>query len=184
LLKILEINVIEHFPQDPQCGMVQKVLPLTVIKAREAEALNKRIKSQYETEQQKLSRLKKRRDLYWSQKNSSKKELNYIENKRAKKRQQYEKNKETNRLNKRICYFRHSQRERDRQTQYSDYKWLYNKKYYEKKKLKSSLVKKNISSNILRKYNKFWSKNYIQMCNSVAITDIVKKLDIKDNIEK
>jgi len=113
--------------------MVQKVLPLTVIKAREAEALNKRIKSQYETKQQKLSRLKKRRDLYWSQKKSSKKELNYIENKRAKKRQQYEKNKETNRLNKRICYFRHSQHERDRQTQYSDYKWLYNKKYYEKK---------------------------------------------------
>jgi len=114
LLKILETNVIEHFPQDTQYGMIQKVLPLTVIKAREAEALNKRIKSQYEKEQQKLSRLKKRRDLYWSQKNSSKKELNYIENKRAKQRfryaqdvennrakkqQQYEKNKETNCFN-------------------------------------------------------------------------------------
>ncbi|KYM98806.1 hypothetical protein ALC62_10474 [Cyphomyrmex costatus] len=120
LLKIFETNIVEHFPQDSQYGVPQKVLPLVVIKAREAEALAKRIKRQNETEQQKLSRLKKRR-----------------ENNRA-----------------------------------------------EQNKFKSSLVKKNIAQNIIRKYNKFWSKNYIQMNNSVIISNIIKKLDIKDYIKK
>ena len=50
LLKIFETNVIEHFPQDLQY-ISQKVFPLTVIKAREAEAIRIRTKRQYETQQ-------------------------------------------------------------------------------------------------------------------------------------
>ncbi|KAL6254114.1 hypothetical protein P5V15_014735 [Pogonomyrmex californicus] len=34
-----ETNVIEHFPQDSQYGVVQKVLPLAIIQARETEAI-------------------------------------------------------------------------------------------------------------------------------------------------
>jgi len=41
LIKILESNVIEHFPQDPQYTF-QEVLPLAVIKAREVEAIRLR----------------------------------------------------------------------------------------------------------------------------------------------
>jgi len=64
LIKILGTN--EHFPQDPQY-VVQKVLPLAVIKVREAEAI--RIIRQSETEQ--LNRLRKHQDNY-----SRKKEFN------------------------------------------------------------------------------------------------------------
>jgi len=39
LIKILEINIIEHFPQDPQY-VVQKVLPLAVIKERLKQFIN------------------------------------------------------------------------------------------------------------------------------------------------
>jgi len=63
LIKILETNIIEHFPQDPQY-VAQKVLPLAVIKIKEAEAIRIRMIRQSETDQQKSSRLKKRRDNY------------------------------------------------------------------------------------------------------------------------
>jgi len=78
------------------------------------------------------------------------------------------------------------QHERDRQKINCDRKWLYNKRYYEKKKLKSNLVKKNcdIAKNIIRKYEKFWSQNYKKIHNPVAIEEISKKLDIKSHIEK
>jgi len=49
LLKILETNVIEHFPQNPQY-IAQKVLPLAVIKVREAEAIRIRMIRQSETD--------------------------------------------------------------------------------------------------------------------------------------
>jgi len=64
LIKILETN--EHFPQDPQY-VAQKVLPLAVIKVR--EALRKRMIRQ--SDQQKSNRLKKYCDNY-----SRKKEFN------------------------------------------------------------------------------------------------------------
>jgi len=70
LIKILETNIIEHFPQNPQY-VAQKVLPLAVIKVREAEAIRKRMIRQSETDQQKSNRLKKYRDNY-----SRKKEFN------------------------------------------------------------------------------------------------------------
>jgi len=72
LIKILETNVIEHFPQDPQYGYVQKVLPLAVIRAKEAEAIRIHTMRQHETEQQKSNRLKKLRDTYVT----TKKQLN------------------------------------------------------------------------------------------------------------
>jgi len=67
-----------------------------------------------------------------------------------------------------------------------DSKWLYNKRYYEKKKLKSDLVKKNhnIVKNIIRKYKKVWSQNYIKFHNSVAIKYIFNRLDIKNHVKK
>jgi len=51
LIKMLESNVIEHFPQDLKCNMFQKVLPLAVVRAKEAEALCLRIKRQCEKKQ-------------------------------------------------------------------------------------------------------------------------------------
>ncbi|XP_036140365.1 uncharacterized protein LOC118644830 [Monomorium pharaonis] len=105
-------------------------------------------------------------------------------NNRAKKRHQYIKNLQKNRLRKRIHYFIHSQHERDRYRKYSDCKWLYNKQYYEKKILKFNSVKKYVGQNIIKKYSKFWSKNYIHMRNPVTITDIMNKLDIKNKIER
>ncbi|KAL0120399.1 hypothetical protein PUN28_008227 [Cardiocondyla obscurior] len=48
LLNMFETNVIEHFPQDLQNGVLQKVLPLAVIIAREAEAIRLSIKRQCE----------------------------------------------------------------------------------------------------------------------------------------
>jgi len=47
-------------------------------------------------------------------------------------------------------------------------------------------VKKNrdIGKKIIRKYEKFWSRNYLKFRNPVAIKDILKKLDIKNHIEK
>jgi len=65
LIKILETNVIEHFPQDKQYSVTQKVLPLAVINAREAEVI--RI-CQHETEQQKLNRLGKCLNIYHTKK--------------------------------------------------------------------------------------------------------------------
>jgi len=63
---------------------------------------------------------------------------------------------------------------------------LYNKQYYEKKKLQSSLIKKNcdIAKNIIKKYQKFWSRNYIKFHNPKTIGDIYNKLDIKNHVEK
>jgi len=49
LIQILETNVIEHFLQDLQYGFTQKVLPLAVINAREAEAIRVRMIRQHET---------------------------------------------------------------------------------------------------------------------------------------
>jgi len=72
LIKILETSVIKHFPQDPQYGYVQKILPLAVIKAKEAEAIRMHTMRQHETEQQKSNRLKKLRDIYVT----TKKQLN------------------------------------------------------------------------------------------------------------
>jgi len=58
LIKIFESNVIEHFPQDSRYS-AQTVLPLAVVKAREAEAIRIHMLRQHETKQQKLNRLKK-----------------------------------------------------------------------------------------------------------------------------
>lgn len=71
LIKIFESGIIQYFPQDPQYGISQKVLPLAVVKAREAEAAYVRMIYQCETEQQKLNRLEKARNIC-----QSKKELN------------------------------------------------------------------------------------------------------------
>jgi len=60
LIKILETNVIEHFPLE--YGIAQKILLLAVIKAKEAEAIY--IIRWYEMEQQKLNQLRKYRDNY------------------------------------------------------------------------------------------------------------------------
>jgi len=68
LIRILETNVIEHFSQDLQYGVTQKVFPLAVINAREAEALRIRMIRQHETEQQKLNRLGKCLNIYHTKK--------------------------------------------------------------------------------------------------------------------
>jgi len=70
LIKIFESNVIEHFPQDLKYGVPQKIFPLAVIRAKEAEAVRIRTKRQYENKQQKSNQ---QRD-YDSQ--QTKKELN------------------------------------------------------------------------------------------------------------
>jgi len=61
-------NVIEHFSQDLQYDVTQKVLPLAIINAREAEAIRIRMIRQHETEQQKLNRLEKYLNIYHSKK--------------------------------------------------------------------------------------------------------------------
>ena len=71
LIKIFESNVIEHFLQDLKYGVFQKVLPLAVIRAREANSFRKRTNRRYEKKQQKSSN--KQKD-YESQ--QTKKELN------------------------------------------------------------------------------------------------------------
>ncbi|XP_067213884.1 serine/threonine-protein kinase 10-like [Linepithema humile] len=62
LIKIFESNVIEHFPQDLNNNTLQKVLPLAIIKKREASATRARMKRQKEKEQQKANRLQKNRE--------------------------------------------------------------------------------------------------------------------------
>jgi len=59
-------------------------------------------------------------------------------------------------------------------------------RYYEKRKLKLNLVKKNcdIAEKIIKKYKKFWLQNYIKFRNPVTIEKILKKLNIKNHIEK
>jgi len=118
--------------------------------------------------------------------NRAKKRIRYkndIVSNRAKKRRQYENNLENNRAKKRIRYLKNLQHERDRQKKLnSDRKWLYNKQYYEKKKFKSSIVMENhiVSKNIIRKYEKFWSKSYTKFYNPVIVEHIFNKLDIKN----
>jgi len=77
LIKIFESNIIEHFPQDPQY-VPQKVLPLAVIKAREAKAIRIRTIRQCETKQQKLNCLKRKRLNYELKKELSNNELQLI----------------------------------------------------------------------------------------------------------
>ncbi|KYN05738.1 hypothetical protein ALC62_03324 [Cyphomyrmex costatus] len=105
---------------------------------------------------------------------------------RGKKRSQYAADLENNRAKKRMRYSRNSQHERDRQNLYCDRTWLYNKRYYEKNKSKSNLLKenRNTAKNIIRKYEKFRSKNYIKYNNPAAIENIFNKLDIKNHVEK
>ncbi|KYN19387.1 hypothetical protein ALC57_08282 [Trachymyrmex cornetzi] len=235
LMKILETDVIEHFPQDSQ--HVQKVFPLAVIRAREAEANRKRTVRQYETKEQKLSQLRKcdnnfskkefknncakkryrytqdlennrgkkrrryaenlenNRDLKRRryeddlENNRAKKRRRYeddLENNRAKQRYRYEDNLENNRAKKRMRYLTNFQHERGRQKKVSSCKWLYNKRYYEKRKSISSLVKqnRNTAKNIIKKYEKCWSRNYMKYYNPEAIKNIFNKLDIKNNVEK
>lgn len=67
LIKIFELNIIEHFPQDSRY-VPQKVLPLAIVKFREIEAARARSIRQYETEQQKENRLKKFADIRRSKK--------------------------------------------------------------------------------------------------------------------
>jgi len=74
IVKILETNIIEHFPQNSRY-VAQKVLPLAVIKVREAEAIRIRMIRQSETDQQKSNLLKKRRDNYASKKEFNKTQL-------------------------------------------------------------------------------------------------------------
>ncbi|KYM96060.1 hypothetical protein ALC62_13287 [Cyphomyrmex costatus] len=243
LIKILETNLIEHFPQDPQLS-AQKVLPLTVIRAREYEAarirtmryqLNKSCKKVQLSQKNKCAKRRrqckdnieynrKKRDKYQQNlpnsrakkiqgykrnpegyrdkqvqrykkdliNNRAKQTHRYKENlepNRAKKRMRYLRNEddlENNRAKKRMRYSRNSQLERDRQKLYCDSKWLYNKRYYEKNKSKSNLLKKNRNTvkNIIRKYEKFRSKNYIKFNNPAAVENIFIKLDIKNHVEK
>ncbi|KYN14475.1 hypothetical protein ALC57_13321 [Trachymyrmex cornetzi] len=89
LIKIFETNIIVHFPQDPQY-VAQKVLPIAVIRAREAEAVRKRIMRQYQIKEQKLNQLARR----YGQN---------LENKRAKRRWQYKQNLEYNRKKSEVC---------------------------------------------------------------------------------
>jgi len=109
-----------------------------------------------------------------------------LNNNRARKRQRYEQDIHNNRTKKRIRYLKNAQYECDRQKVYCDRKWLYNKQYYEKKKLKSNFVKKNcdVAKTIIKKYKKFWSRDCIKFHNPVVIEKISKKLDIKNQIEK
>jgi len=94
--------------------------------------------------------------------NRAKQRLRYkrnLENNRAKKRRRYEQDVENNCIKKRKRHLKIFQYERDRQKIINcDRKW-FNKRYYEKRKLKSNLVKKNcdIAEKIITKYKKFWS---------------------------
>ncbi|KYN17581.1 hypothetical protein ALC57_10130 [Trachymyrmex cornetzi] len=214
---------------------VQKVFPLAVVRAKEADADRKRImqknnipltqsatkevteeliNTQIEKNnkcyihQENLDRNRaKRRHQYAQnlQNNRTKKRYQYqqslennlakkrrryehnLENNRAIKRRRYEDDLENNRAKKRTRYLTNIHHERNRQKEVNcSRKWLYNKRYYEKKKAMSSLVKRNrnIGKNIIKKYKKFWSRNYIKYYNPVAIENIFNKLDIKNNVEK
>jgi len=82
--------------------------------------------------------------------NSAKKTFKDLGNNRAIKRRRYEQNAENNRTKKRIRYSQNFQHESDRQKINCNHKWLYNKRYYEKKKLKPTLKKNyDIAKNIL-----------------------------------
>ncbi|KAL6265739.1 hypothetical protein P5V15_002543 [Pogonomyrmex californicus] len=84
LLKILETNIIEHFPQDSHNAVI-KVLPLAVIKDREARAAYMR-------------------SIRQSEKKYITKDKECLESKRAKKRRQFNENLENNRTKKRCLY--------------------------------------------------------------------------------
>ncbi|KYN12142.1 hypothetical protein ALC57_15686 [Trachymyrmex cornetzi] len=109
---------------------------------------------------------------------------------RAKKRYRYTHDLENNRAKRRYRYTQDLENNRGKKRRYEDNlsscKWLYNKRYYEKRKSISSLVKQNrdTAKNIIKIYEKFWSRNYIKYYNPEAIKNIFNKLDIKNNVEK
>ncbi|XP_067216884.1 uncharacterized protein [Linepithema humile] len=123
LIKIFESNVIEHFPQDLNYNVPQKVFSLALIKRREAEATRLRVIRQKETEQEKANRLQKncefKKELRKKNKNIHKNEEQSLEENSAKKRclrknnseeyraerrRQYENDLENNRAKKRKRY--------------------------------------------------------------------------------
>ena len=92
-----------------------------------------------------------------------------LENNRIKKRCYYKKTLEKQHAQKRIRYFINSERERERQKElYFDRKWLYNKRYYQKRKSESTFAEKNynIAKNVNKKYSKFRSTNFIKIRSS------------------
>jgi len=68
LVKMFETNVIEHFPQDLNFGVLQKVLSLREIRAKEAKATRIRTIRQHKMEQLKSNLLPKNCDFYISNK--------------------------------------------------------------------------------------------------------------------
>ncbi|KYN07689.1 hypothetical protein ALC62_01337 [Cyphomyrmex costatus] len=221
LKKILETNLIEHFPQDPQLS-AQKVLRKRCSDDQNSENKRAKRRCQYKDNKEyicaknrdkyqqnlpnsrakKVQRYKKNPEGYRDKQmqqykrnlpiNRAKQTHRYkanLEPNRCKKRMRYSRNKddlENNRAKKRMRYSRNSQNERDRQKLYCDHKWLYNKRYYEKNKSKSNLLKenRNTAKNVIRKYEKFQSKNYIKFNNPAAVENIFNKLDIKNHVEK
>ncbi|XP_011349057.2 eukaryotic translation initiation factor 3 subunit A-like [Ooceraea biroi] len=256
LIKIFETNIIEHFPQDLNYDVPQKVLPLAVVRARQVEAARIRIKRQYEKEYDILNQVKeaqnsqqcmhnleknhakrnkqrrryeqelennraeqrrryeqnlennraKQRHRYEQdlENNRAKQRRRYeqkLENNLAEKRRRYEQNLENNcaekwrrydknlikeRAQKRKRYFINSERERERQKELSsDRKWLYNKRYYQKRKSNSILENKNknhVTENICKKYVKIRVRNFIKIRDSpeVFVKNILDKLNITD----
>jgi len=85
---------------------------------------------------------------------------------------------ENNRIKKR--YLKNFQYERQRVINCDR---LYNKRYYEKRKL--NLVKKNcdIAEKIIRKYKKFWSQNYIKFRNQLKKfqRNLILKITLKND---
>jgi len=81
LIQIFESNVIEHFPQDLQCHVIQKVLPLAVVRAKELDATKKRIKRQYEKKHlQKLNNINKNKQCQQEDNVHNNDQVNYAQN--------------------------------------------------------------------------------------------------------
>lgn len=90
LTKIFESNIIEHFPQDIKFAP-QKVLPLALIKVKDAEALRQRMIRKCKINRAKIPQ-------------NEKSQTNKLELIRAKKRKRYQQNIEDNRARKRKRY--------------------------------------------------------------------------------
>ncbi|KAL6268011.1 hypothetical protein P5V15_001089 [Pogonomyrmex californicus] len=198
LLKILEINIIDHFSQDSHNAVI-KMLPLTVIKDREARAAYMR-------------------SICQSEKKYITKDKECLENKHAKKRRQYNEHLEDNRAKKRCLYnknlidnrakkrYRYQENVehnhiKDRQRYTNNRLKIYEQKcmryilikngsiirYYLKRTAKSVVVLKKLDvQKIIKRYEKFRSKNFIKNSDNLEsfTKNIANKLNIKEDIKK
>ncbi|KAL0102381.1 hypothetical protein PUN28_017958 [Cardiocondyla obscurior] len=202
LLKILLLNVIEHFPQDLKEGKPHKVLPLAVIKIREKEAARLRLyrlslkkerkRSSNDKKHQNL--LAKRRKIYQENKeiNREKKQVYYRNNKDKicikKKRDYYANSTYICSQKKKWCY-KNLENNRVKNREYKNKnKNLIKRRYlyYESKRTNStySNKKQEIVKNITKKYESFWCRSSLLFRKNFIEKNIYNNLKIKVKLQK